>query len=232
MPLLSVFVIWNISLHNQCFMGIFFSDFVVIYTGILVHLRNQVTCTVSLLLRTAISVISKYLPFWHWDCCQKHSFSCLPSLGHRICLLCKSSGLLNSLNSLHLCHCCISHGRTEILALTRATWMWMGSATTGKESSFQGPSRKVKAIGGLGCFCWATSCANCLDRSEHTGPFWGTSAVNRWRRAVLAVTNGIAALAEPCCTINPEASDLEVCQLTLQKADLASQCTVPGVQNC
>lgn len=95
--------------------------------------QNQVTCTISLLLRTEISVNSEHLPFCHWDCCQKQSFSCLPSLGHRICLLCKSNGLLNSLNSLHFCHCCISNGRTEILALTRATWMWMGSTTTGKE---------------------------------------------------------------------------------------------------
>lgn len=82
-----------------------------------------------------------------------------------------------TLSTVHFCHCCIANGRTEVLALTRAAWMWMGSATTRKESSFEGPWRKVKATGGLDCFCWATCHAGFLDRSEHTDPFWGTSAI-------------------------------------------------------
>lgn len=43
-------------------------------------------------------------------------------------------------------------------------------------------------------------------------------------------SNDIAALAEQCSIIHPEASGMEVCKLPLLKADLASQCTVTGVQ--
>lgn len=69
----------------------------------------------------------------------------------------------------------------------------------------------------------------CTDLSTQV-PFRYKFCTNRWTRAVVAVPNGIATPAEPCCIIHPGASDVAVCKLTLLKADLASQCTTPGVQ--
>lgn len=103
----------------------------------------------------------------------------VPLVGAQKLPLCIWSGLLNSLNSLHFCHSCISNGRTEMTALTKATCMWMGALTAAKESSLgEGSSREVKlTTGKLSHLCWVRHHTSFLDRSEHTGPFCSANTI-------------------------------------------------------
>lgn len=157
------------------FYGGFFACFVVIYTIILVHFRSQVACTVSLLLKAEISINSEHLPFCHWDLLSEAELQ-LPPL----------SGAQN-LSFVQVIWLAELSQQSAFLPLLHFQWQNRDSGTHQSYLDVDGiyhhrkripkAFQKDKGFRWDGFFfCWTTSWANCLYRSEHTGPFWGTSA--------------------------------------------------------